>query len=348
MLSNPKLSIVVAVRNDNYGGDFIERLQACVNWNTKFLEKFGVTTEFLMVNWNPVAENVPLYKSIDWPQGRKFVEYRLIDVPPEVHQHYVDPTVRKTVPLFEFIAKNVGIRRASGELVLCINADILIHPEIIEFIGSTVMDKSRYYRANRLDFKIGAALNLDELWSSGFAISLRGFMYRFNSLFDKRKQYKRLQKINALRLKWEAFKLRNSKLVGLFRFPVVYNNGGYQAHCLNAGDFMLMDKANWLRLKGYPEYTAISTHTDAIFTVLANGILEEVVLQQPVFHQEHERRYTWEAIQNSNEFDEAYKLFEDIASSIAKGNSVHQYLNTDGWGLEQYNLNEQVIEIETE
>lgn len=348
MLSNPKLSIVVAVRNDNYGGDFIDRLQACVNWNTKWLEKFGVTTEFLMVNWNPVSENATLHESIDWPQGRMFVEYRLIDVPAELHQHYVDPKARKTVPLFEFIAKNVGIKRASGKLVLCINADILVDPEIFKFIAGNVLQHNRYYRANRLDFASVSTIEPDEIWNAGFAISLKGFMYQFSKYPSKRLQYNILRLFNSVRLKWELFKFRNRRVANLLQLNVVYNNGAYHAHCLNAGDFMLMDKFNWLRLKGYPEYTVISTHTDAIFTVLANSILEEVVLQQPVFHQEHERRYTWEAIQNSNEFDEAYQLFESIASSIAKGNTVDQYLNTDGWGLEEHDLNEWIIEIETE
>lgn len=342
-MSNPQLSIVIAVRNDNYGGDFTHRLQACIDWNTKWLEHYGIATEFVLVNWNPVQENESLSKLIRWPVERKRVFYRIVDVSNDVHNKYVNPEIRKTVPMFEFIAKNAGIRRAQGASILCINADILLHPSVIEMLASQEVKTDNYYRANRLDFKKVDHVSLSSLWGAGFAISLKGFMYRFVPVVGKRLQYYLFQRLNTLRLSWELLKLKHSGVANAFRLNVVYNNGAYHAHCLNSGDFMLMERDNWMRLKGYPEYTAISTHTDALFTVLAHRILKEVVVADPVFHQEHERRYSWDAIQQGEGFQETYLLFEETAAALRSGAAVDEFLNSDEWGLEGIHLNEQRI-----
>lgn len=341
-MSDPKLSIVIAVRNDNYGGDFIERLQRCIDWNTRYLEEYRIKTEFVLVNWNPVADNPTLSDSIIWPRFQRWVEYRIIEVPPEIHQAYVDPAVRKTVPMFEFIAKNAGIRRAKGEYILCINADILIDPLVFKFIVTKKLKKRTYYRANRIDFRKTDQLTVDKIWANAFAVSLKGFMYEFSEDDgDKGLHYEYLGVKNFYRLRWERYKFKHAKIFSLFRFNVVYDNGGYFAHCLNSGDFMLMRRENWMNLKAYPEYTTISTHTDAIFTVLAHSRLSEKILLPPVFHQEHERRYTWDAIKNSDEFKDAYRLFEDIAAKVRDGKPVDEHLNKDDWGLANYELKEE-------
>lgn len=342
-MSNPRLSIVIAVRNDNYGGDFTDRLQACIDWNTKWLEHYGIATEFVLVNWNPVAENKALHELIDWPPHRKSVSFRIIEVPKELHDRYVDPQVRKTVPMFEFIAKNVGIQRAQGTSILCINADILLHPSIVAMLATEKVSSDSYYRANRLDFEKVAHVSSSELWRAGFAISLKGFMYHFKPFLSKPVQYAWFQWVNRLRIRWELFKREHDRLANMLRLNVVYNNGAYYAHCLNAGDFMLMTRDNWVRLKGYPEYTAISTHTDALFTVLAHRMLHEVVVPYPVFHQAHERRYSWEAIQQGEGFQETYRLFEETAAALKDGAAEDGFLNDDAWGLNGIVLEEQLI-----
>lgn len=335
----PYLSIVLTGRNDNYGGDFLKRLQDCIEWNARLLEHFNVSTEFVFVNWNPIEENLPLAKELNWPD-RNGVSFRIIDVPKHIHDEHVDDTIRDTVPLFEFIAKNAGIRRALGEYILCINADILIHPEIIEQIATIGLEKKQYYRANRLDFKTVQTLNLENLWQAGFALSLKGFRYKFLRGISIPTQYRWLTKLNSSRLSWEAWKLRHHKIADLFHLNVVYNNGAYMAHCYGSGDFMLMHKNGWQLLKGYPEYTRISTHTDAMFTVLASTEFEEVVFEEPVFHQEHLRRYTWEAIEAKDGFDATYQQFENLAREVRLQNATHSFLNDETWGLVNFDLSE--------
>lgn len=342
-MSKPFLSLVLAARNDNYGGNFTERLQTGIDWNTRWLEQFKVTSEVIIVNWNPVAENPDLIDLITFPKGRKYVNYRIITVPNSVHEDYVDPAIRSTVPMFEFIAKNVGIRRAKGQYLLCINADILVHPEIFDSISKNRLDNKHYYRANRLDYRKTSNQSIPAIVKNGFAISLKGKMYFYNDVLNKTLQYNALKLANIIWLKWELFKRKHHQLFNRLSWNVVYDNGAFIAHCLNSGDFMLMATSQWFKLKGYQEYTYISTHTDSVFTIIAYAKLKEKVFKQPIFHQEHERRYSWEAIKNDPKFEKAYRLFEDVANDVKAGNPVDQHLNSENWGLSEYKLIEQQL-----
>lgn len=340
-MSNPYLSIVLAARNDNYGGDFTERLQLCLDYNIALLEKNKINAELIIVNWNPVAENKSLQKLIVFPAERKFVKCRIITVSSEIHIQYVNPEIRKTVPLFEFIAKNTGIRRAQGEYILCINADIFIHPAIIEFIASGKLSDEYYYRADRLDFSPFSEIPSETNFYNNAEIAfMKGFAYRFNSVFGKQLQYRILKIFNPLRIEWELWKFRNASFCNKLGINVVYDNAAYCAHCHNAGDFMLMHKTHWLGLKGYPENTFISTHTDALFTVLASSLLNEHVFPVPVFHRQHERRYSWNAIKHESVFLEAFKNFESVAKKIFSGENKAAFLNDDNWGLKIFNIEE--------
>ncbi len=341
---NPLLSIIVAARNDNYGGDFIQRLQQCMDWNIKLLEKSRIQAEFVIVNWNPVTENKALEQLVSIPKNLNFVSCRVINVAHEIHEQYVNPEIRKTVPMFEFIAKNAGIRRSKGEYILCINADILVHPEIFEFIAAGKLNMCFYYRANRFDFKKESdTQTLQYLYRSGYAISLKGFLYYFSTLPDKKIQYQFLKSVNQLRINFEFWKLRNKRWCDFLGISVTQDNASYQAHCHNSGDFMLMHRDYWNELKGYPEYTYISTHTDALFTIFAFAKLKEYVFAQPVFHQEHERRYSWDAIKQETVFLEAYTKFEKIAQQIISGKPTSNFLNDESWGLQKFALTEIVI-----
>ena len=75
---------------------------------------------------------------LNWHGNRKYLSIRLLHVPTEVHKRLINPEVRKPVPLFEFNAKNMAIRRAKGEYILSTNADIVFHPSIIKFISKKI------------------------------------------------------------------------------------------------------------------------------------------------------------------------------------------------------------------
>ena len=104
----PYLSVVVTTRNDDHGGDPLKRLQALVTSFDAQCRRYRLSAELIVVEWNPPADR-PVMRSLLRLPVPAFCAYRFIAVPPDVHQRlqYAD-----VLPLFQMIAKNVGIRRA--------------------------------------------------------------------------------------------------------------------------------------------------------------------------------------------------------------------------------------------
>ena len=76
----------------------------------------------------------------------KFLFYRFIEVPESFHKKC--PGSNK-MPVLEFLAKNIGIRRAYGEYILSTNPDIIISEELVAWLAE--LDANTYYRTNRHD-----------------------------------------------------------------------------------------------------------------------------------------------------------------------------------------------------
>ena len=54
-------------------------------------------------------------------------------MPPGVHRRY---QYSEALPLYQMIAKNVGIRRARGQFVLATNIDIIFSDELVEYLST--------------------------------------------------------------------------------------------------------------------------------------------------------------------------------------------------------------------
>lgn len=343
----PYLSIVVAARNDNYGGDFYQRLQNSISWNCQLLEEYRIPSEILIVNYNPLIDAVPLTQSIHIPEGRHHVTIRVITVPTQIHEQYHDRAIRKKLPFYEFPAKNIGIRRAQGAYILSTNADILLHPALVKQISKQSLQPGNYYRANRIDYRnVNASTPtrelLKEAYKNAFLYSAKGFKYSLTKKIPLQIQLAVIERFNNPRLGWELFKIKHQTV--LSRYKIYHNphNAEYRYHVTNCGDFMLMHRQHWMDLKGNPENTYISTHTDALFVVMAavSG-LQEKVFSHPVFHQEHERRFTWNDIDNSEEFRKVYLQFQEKAQQMmASGKAIID--NPENWGAAEASLLEEV------
>lgn len=334
MKKSPYLSIVIAARNDNYGGDFNQRIQNFITWNTNLLEKYKLATEIIIVNWNPIDENPSLQEILNWPENRNFVSYRIITVPNEIHNTFVDPAIRKTVPLFEYLTKNTGIRRAKGEYILAMNPDIIIHPKIIKNLKET-LNPNKYFRTNRIDFK-KCEIKLSEIKKKSFTVFLKGYSYNLSNYFalfplicfNKFRLYFQLTLMNKL-----------SSIFKLIGWKPNNHNAEFKYHCNVSGDFMLMHKKNWFALKAHPENTKLALHTDALMVIMAaNNNLEEITFSEPIFHQEHTRRFNAEEKENI-EYREAYLFFQKEAQEMIKSQKPIIY-NKDDWGLINFDLQE--------
>lgn len=139
--SHPSVTAVVVGRNDDYMSDFAHRLRATVAWNIKYL-----ADEVIFVEWNP-----PVGRDLLSPDlARSFKQVRAYVVSPEIHQALCE---NPQLPLLEFHAKNVGIRRAALEWVVATNADAAFGPDIVRKILNTKLEDEVVWSAERVDIE---------------------------------------------------------------------------------------------------------------------------------------------------------------------------------------------------
>jgi hypothetical protein len=146
--SAPFLSVVVTARNDDHGGNLLGRMQAFVNNWIAQSSRHGIRSELVLVEWNPPANRPRLVEALRWPKDRRYCETRIIEAPEALHRQYKHAA---TLPLYQMIAKNAGIRRAKGRFVLATNIDILFSDELCAFLTKESLQPDRMYRIDRHD-----------------------------------------------------------------------------------------------------------------------------------------------------------------------------------------------------
>jgi hypothetical protein len=147
-ISLPYISLVVTARNDNHGGNLLGRMQAFVNSWIGQARQHHIPSEMIVVEWNPPQDRLPLAEALHWPLDMGPCQVRFIEVPPEVHRRFAHA---EALPLYQMIAKNVGIRRARAPFVLVTNIDILFSSELAQFLGERRLQPGRMYRIDRHD-----------------------------------------------------------------------------------------------------------------------------------------------------------------------------------------------------
>jgi hypothetical protein len=156
----PYLSVVLTGRNDNFGGDFNRRLFSALSYNHRLLTNARVEYELVLVEWRPVPGRALLADLIR--QCLPEVSSRLVAY--EVDERYHDAfSQNPRVQFHEFIAKNVGVRRALGSYILVTNTDIYLSHDIVNLIAKQLLRPMVLYRATRVDLKSWMdGTNLDE------------------------------------------------------------------------------------------------------------------------------------------------------------------------------------------
>ena len=135
----PAITAVVVGRNDDYMSDFVHRLRATIAWNIKYL-----ANEVIFVEWNPPADRELLSIGL----AKRFDCLRAYVVSREIHEAICE---NSRVPLLEFHAKNVGIRRAQSEWVVATNADAAFGPDTVRKILETKLTDDVVWSAERID-----------------------------------------------------------------------------------------------------------------------------------------------------------------------------------------------------
>lgn len=123
-------------------------MQIFVDCLSEQCDRHKLRAELVLVEWNPPPDRRLLAEELRWRKGDGFCDIRIITVPSEIHKRY---KCAEGLPLFQMIAKNVGIRRARGEFILCTNIDIVFADELMAFLAKRELEDGCFYRSTRMD-----------------------------------------------------------------------------------------------------------------------------------------------------------------------------------------------------
>ena len=308
---NP-LSIVVTCRNDNHGDGFSDRLNAFINGLDLLVRQHGYDVELIIVEWNPPRESAPLRDMFVTREKRKHMTIRNVIVPPEVHQRF---QYWESTNIFQWMAKNIGIRRARGGFVLCTNCDILFSHALFSAMQPDRLGVGKLYRAvfynvsrDILDLK-----DVDQMIQRAchYSIARHGARYR-DDCFWKRYPF-------------------------VWRFqPRACAGQGIDTD--SCGDFTLMSKQDWLDIKGYPEI-ASHAYVDGFACHTAAALGKKQILlpeESCIYHIEHGGGWTTMDPMQLLEFCMQrpildYAIYNKLVEWI-RTNGQPLPLNRDDWG----------------
>ena len=327
---NPYISFVTVSRNDDHGGNPLGRTQTFLNSLYRQCNLYKIPSELIIVEWNPPEDRKRLEEVLDFPEDEGYLTARIIEVPKELHNKFAHSD---SMPLFQMIGKNVGIKRAKGEYILSTNIDILFSDSLMKFISERSLRPNHSYRLDRKD------------------IGPKGQIIRINKKYGTYNYRTLKEKIISWmhHTKDEAFRKSEFKRYG---YPLIHTNA--------CGDFTLMAKENWMSLRGYVELELYSFHIDSLLLLAAyySGMVE-IYLTSPdeIQHIEHGTGSGWTPGEGEMQlydrlhtdripyltWNDCRKYASDMRSMRYLSNGVVKLNTSDLWGLSEYILNETII-----
>ncbi len=321
MVNNPYISFVIAARNDDYGVNYLHRMQVFANTLLELAEKYLLDAELIVVEWNPPVDKKPLARALSWPSRLKSVKVRFITVPPEIHRQL--PKSDK-MPMFEFLAKNTGVRRAKGEYVLVTNPDIVFNDDLISFLAEKKLLPGSFYRIDRYD--VAKIIPSDMSVREQLVFCEKNWVEARNFKGDRQR----------------AFPYFNHKqlrsLLSRVKAKFIYDPRS-KIHTNASGDFFLMANSRWQKLRGYPELP-IPCFFDSYMCFMAQSSgLSQVILnnKKRIYHQGHT------SYVNRAKFSREYQIYKERAKEMLKTGQP-LIMNDENWGLGKGSLKEYFLD----
>ncbi|CDH59531.1 hypothetical protein RO3G_09976 [Lichtheimia corymbifera JMRC:FSU:9682] len=306
------LSIVIVTRMDDYAGNQHHRFQNFIDSAYLLAERTQTKMELLVVEWNPPDDRRRVLDSFRFRRSQ-YLTYRIITVPPGIHQALPN---RGNSPLHEFEGKNVGIRFARGEFIVCTNQDDIWSHNFHNAVKSRAFEKNVIYLQHQDHHNIH-----DNLPPS--IVNLPAFA-------DDDTLY------NACRLgdqDWGNYKLPA---------PLNLTTSNILDTADQAGDFTMAHRDTWKVPRGYREQGGVAWMDIEFICTAAWTFDIPVVWEARGFtcHQDHPNIWEFNTDQHNDNKD------IDMGEIMRK---EKVYMNQEGqWGLQQldiWNYNLECIEF---
>lgn len=353
-LSNsPYLTVVATSRNDDHGGDPLIRTQIFITSLARQCEKFKIPAELIIVDWNPVPDRPGLAAVLNIPAECTFLKSRVITVPSELHHRI---KYSEKLPLYQMIAKNVGIRRAMGKFILATNIDIVFSDELMKYIAAQDLDPSKQYRVDRYDINSGLTKELtleqtlDYAWNNPIRTNRRYQPETLVKMLYGEELFRKDCKPDENTQAWSD----NVKLVkhnGIWQIHPEQDVDMSYLHTNACGDFTMLSKEGWEAIRGYPEFAAYSFNIDSIGMIAAHYAgYKEITLLPPCvcFHIEHSAGSGWtpewetklfNRLRQAEILNPEWPVLTPLVTEMRE-NACALDFNHSGWGMSDFDLPE--------
>jgi hypothetical protein len=233
MNTSPYVSFVTWGRNDGYTPDYLRRVDRATNYLAAQLDRAGIDSEIVIVEWNPVPGRPLLLETLSPPRSLEHVEIRGFVVGPQYHRNHAGCQERG-IQVGE--AANVGIRRARGRFITGKASDTFFSPEVFTMLAKGGLDPDTMYRIDRHDIQIDDPA----IWD-----------------LDDDALIARIATLPAEPQEW----IRQMAYWGL-----------RELHTNACGDFTLIEAGYWHLLRGHPrDDTVLSFDIDSLIMHAAAG-----------------------------------------------------------------------------
>jgi len=255
------ISVILCGRNDNYGGHLIERFSYSIN---AFLEVFE---EVIYVDWNTDTDKKILIDEIEIKDKSKL---KVIEIRPCKVKELLNDD-KNNQKMCEVLARNIGIRRSSGDIIVSSNIDIL--PQ-----------KRDYLELLTKKLKIGDMITLS----------------RNNIELDDIKKYFKPNNIDLESLPiifgiepisktiMSPYVSINKEIIEKYPTNYIYQLASVVGGC---GDFQIAHKETWYKIRGFEENMTKRLYNDTYtqYKVIMSGGNVTGCNFPPIYHLNHER-----------------------------------------------------------
>jgi hypothetical protein len=235
------------------------------------------------------------------------------------------------MPLPQFEAKNVGIRRAKGRYVLATNADVLFSEQLIAVLASGKLSPDCFYRATRFDINKEVPLEIPVEEQLQFCEKHAVRIYALGGTREVEKKAGFSQFIGNI-----VKRIREVPPWGVKD----------RIHTNACGDFTLMAREHWHDLRGYPEIGSHAYVDGLICYMAASRGLRQTIFPGPmrVYHQEHDLGFN-ELMRQPDAGQRPvvdYQQYRTWCVEMLRSKQPKLF-NDEGWGLDRETLMERTI-----
>lgn len=283
------ITAVVCGRNDNYGGHLLESAAYSLN---SMLRTFD---EVIYVDWNTPDESKIVTDELELVNRDKL---RVVEIRPTLAREILGDAPAQ--PMCEVLARNAGIRRAKGDIIVSTNIDIIAPP-----------------RAH-LDVLCADLLPGEMITLAKQDVELDDLRKHFGENTDVQKHMPLVFGLWSLEkrlLQPRATMTRDT----LLAYPERARHALASLICA-CGDFQIAHRDTWFEIKGFEEEMKKRLYADTTvqYQVLMNGGRVHATNFPPLYHIEHERL--------------------NVGSHINSERMNAVTTNGENWGLKEYDL----------